>query len=617
MPYPTVEEARIYKSPYKFFQVRCATRLDHPVFTDPFEDNFSGSALNEDLWNKKLPTWGSIVVAGGTVTIGTLGIAISPAWISSKPNMAFPKTTDTDWTFETRMRFQNLTVFGVFLRICTLEDANGILGISCNSVVGLDVTFPDRGTERWAPGVDTTWNRYKLAYSAASKEYTLSIDANDDGAYELGPWTISSVGLRADYIAVGNTVARQGTALNWTEIEIDWIRVTGTSESYEFPVWANPSYMYDALGYDNEVWTVLPTVLRGRIDIHKRNVADALQIDLLNFSHGYDPANPMWRLYTDFSFANRPIKVESRVSDGFNWTPWRTIFIGSCDEKQIELRENGEPVLTVTARDIVRKKLATTHIIRAYATYDTLIEGLHVNMSVQEIIWDIVQNAAGLPYSALYVQGTPYNQPMTFNIAGDSCADAIVRLLDETALCWYPRLEDFQIQVQDWFYGTDTPGYRMSTAEEVSVVQWSESAVGALANLELAIENTEFEAGGFSTNYPHVPVPFFGRTLYESTITAQSDGDLFNNPLHFKRWKRANREIGSILITGECQDWVSHDLEIAVLDSKYLGLREDHGPWVIDGWTHDWEGDKRFSTETHLVNQHPDRLIRSSLQGHI
>jgi hypothetical protein len=374
-------------------------------------------------------------------------------------------------------------------------------------------------------------------------------------------------------------------------------------------------YLYDPIGYDQELWAYLPTMLRGRITMNKRNTADALQLDLLNYMHGYTEEDPQWQLYTDFSFANRPILVESRVSDGYEWTGWRTIFIGCCDEKEIEEREDGDTVLTVTARDKWRKKLMETHLIRAYAD-GAAVEGLITGKCVSDIIQDISQEGCGLPYSALQCQATPHNKPKTFNIAGDSAASAIQKLLEDTALCWYPRLSDFQIQVRDWFFGTDSPGYSLSTRDEVETVRWSHRSQDALAILELNIENTEFMGGGFSTNFPHAPVPYYGRVAFESAVVAQTATSLYGRPIHYLRWKRENREVGSIEVRMQAQDWVEHDLEIAVYDHKYLGLGDRHGPWVVDGWTHDWEGSSKFDTTLELVNQHPDRILRASLQGY-
>ncbi len=616
--YPTLEEMEIYKSPVKQFEVKAAVRLDHPIFTSPFHDHFDGTALNTALWDLKKPTWGVCTVAGSTVTLGTSTIAICPPWMTSKPNLAFPKDTRTSWQLDARLCFPTVTGFGVFFRVCSLWNHEAIFAVKC-ATGGIQVKMPDRDVTEEGVLWDTPghgWIRVRLVYDAHARTYIAYIDTNDDGTFEEGPFTISAVNFQADYIAVGNTTARQGFIGNWTEIEVDYVTVTGVSETYELPDWAGPQYLYDAVGYENELWSFLPSVLKGSIDIALRNDTDGLTLDLLNFMHGYDRNDPMWQVYTNFSFLNRPIKVLSRVNNGYKWTRWRQIYIGSCDEKNIELRSNGDCVLTVAARDLYRKQLAMVHLVQAYAKYDTDIEGLVRNKVVSEIITDIAVERCGLPDRAIDVICTPANMPQTFNVSRESGADAIQRLLEETALCWYVDHEQSgQILVRDYPWGTDTPGYRMSTAEEIESVQWREGAGDIVGILELNVENSEFEAGGFSTNHPHAPVPFFGHGEYRSTLTAQNAQSLYSRPLHKLLWQIANRGAGSLRVTMQCQDWPQLTQEVSIRDDKYLGIKESHGPWIVDGVGFDWEGTKRFETTLELANQHPDRILRRSLQG--
>lgn len=521
---------------------------------------------------------------------------------------------------EAKVKFPNIYGNGVFFRVCSLEARDAVLAVKCNWADGLTVEGPDQQNIWWSNGHDYGWHVYKLTYTAQTKMYEVFVDGVSKGTY-------NAVGYRADYIVVGNSVARQGIPGDWTEVEVDYVDVTGTVEIFEIPDWAGPMYLYDPIGYDNELWAYLPLWERGHIEMHKKNTADALSIDLVNFSHGFDPndPDPAYMVYTNFNFANRPIKVESRVSDGWNWTAWRLIFLGGCDEKNIELRENGDCVLTVSARDIYRRQLMGMHLIRSYSKdakdvngNDIIIEGLTVGLSVGQIIDDISKNGAGLPYAAMAVTATPYNIPQTFNVAGDSAASAIEKLISDVAMCWWPDVtNNFQIQVRDWYWGTGTPCYYLSTKEEVGLVQWSENAMDALAILELGIENTEFQNGGFSTNYPHAPVPFYGRVEYESAVVAQDTASLRGRPIHFLKWKQINREVGSIVVTMQCQDWLAHDMELSVRDDIYLGIKTEHGPWIVDGWSYDWEGTSKFETQAHLVNEYPDRVIKRSLQGQV
>jgi hypothetical protein len=616
--YPTAQEMEIYKSPYKLFDVRAAVRLDYPLFVSPFHDHFLGSALDRTLWDVKLPTWGVCTISGSTCRLSTTGEAISPSWIVSKPNLAFPKNKTTDWVLEIRIRFPVVTGFGVFFRVGTLEYEEAAFAVKANEA-GLEVKLPDSsiGGEHdiWVTGDPTPWRRYRMVFDASEHMYSVYIDADDDGIYELGPFNYDATGLQADYIVIGNSTARQGSVGAWTEIETDYITITGTSESYDLPVWAGPMYLYDSIGYDQELWAYLPTVLRGDISISFENATDSLSLDLLNFNHGYNERDPMWRLYTDFSFSGRPVKVLSRVSDGRSWTRWRQIYLGSCDEKNTELRDNGDCVLTVSARDIYRRHLDTVHLVRGYADIDPAIDGMGCGMIVSEIVQDISQYVCGLPDRAIDIICTPYNKPKTFNLSGESGAEAISRLLSETALCWKVNHATGQILIDDWPWGTDTPGYRLSTQEEILNVSWRESAMDFINILEMNIENTEFHGGGFSTNYPLAPVPFYGRTDFRSTLTAQTTGDLYGRPLHYLLWKIANRKVRSLSLGMQCQDWLELGQEVAVRDDKYLGIKEKHGPWIVDGYSYRWEGSESFEVQVDLANQHPDRIIRESIHG--
>jgi len=616
MPVPTTEEAEIYKSAYKLFDIRAYIRLDHPLYESPFEDHFLGAALDENKWYRFLPSWGTLTVAGSTILLGTSIPAISPAWVCSKEAIAFPNVQKDYWVHEWRMRFPTITGYGVFYRVCSLDSPEAIVAVKCNLADGLTLEFQD-GTRVWQPGADSTWNRFRFEYLPDTDQYRLTADADDDGIFELGPWTISATNLKPDYIVIGNSTARQPWLGTWTEIEVDYVRTTGVSELYDIPVWAGPQYMYSDLGYADEVWAELPTVLRGNIDVHKRNICDILQLDLVNFNFGYDPAAPDFQLYTNFGFLNKPVLVRSRVSDGFSWTPWRNIYRGVFDEREIEERENGDTVLTVSARDIVRRRLARQHTIRAYSDYGLPITGLYMNMTAQQMILDLIQNVAGLPSSAAYVQETPSNTPRNFNITGESLADAIMKLMDDLGFCWWIRLSDGQLQIQDWYWGTGVPDYQMHTGEELTLVRWSEGATDLKSIVELTVENANIAgASSFSTNYPHAPFPFYGPKEYVTAVVAQDAGDLAARQLQWHRWRRLNRDIGGIRVRASCQDWVEHDLQIAVKDDKYLGISpEKHGVYIIDGWRHEWEGTSKFDTELILAPERPQNIIRALAPG--
>ncbi len=612
MPYPSFEESQIYKSSYKLFQIRAMVRLDEPTFVSPFTDSFDtdypNTRVNPALWNTNFPSWSDITIVGSSITMDTLADSISAPWFSSKDGLAFPRDPNIAWTLDVRMRFSVFAGYGVFFRVHSIEQAEAVLSINGNTADGLKVEDYNK-TTYLLDAVGNGWHRYRLVYDPINMDYTLTIDANDDGVYELGPYTFSAVSAQADYIIVGNSTAIQGDLGDWTPIEVDYVTVIGTSETYAIPDWAGPYYLYESLGYQTELWAELPTHLRGSVRIDKENMADGLQIDLLN----HDLDTP--RIYNGFNFGNRQIKVESRISDGMAWTPWRTIFKGTCDEKRTETRPEGS-ILTVSARDLVRHKLLRTHIIRAYVTYTEALEGVLLNYTVDQIIRDLIINGARLPFNWANIQQTPWNQPQTFNVADQSVGDSIKKLIDDVVFCWWPdTANNWAIKIQDWFWGTDNPQYQLSSREELTNVDYTENALDLLAQLVLSIENTEFMGGGFSTNFPFIPVPFTGEKSYTDAVVAQDTTDLMNRKLHYLRWKAANRNVGSIEVSAPCQDWMEHDLEIDVVDDRWMGLRHSDGPWVIDGWQIDWEGTQSFNARIRLINQHPERIIRRLIRG--
>ena len=587
-------------------------RLDEPSFVSPFRDDFStdypGTRINTALWNRQFPSWSEITIAGGTITLDTLADSISSPWFSSRDGLAFPKNPDTAWTLEVRMRFPAFAGFGSFFRVHSIEQSEEIFAVKGNTALGIEVRNY-LGTQLWLPGADTTWNRYRLVYDPINLTYTVTIDANDDGVFELGPFTYPAENAQADYIIIGNSTAIQGDLGNWTSIEVDYVDVTGTSETYNIPDWAGPFYLYESLGYQTELWAELPTHLRGSINVDKQNMADGLQIDLLN----HDTDTP--RIYNGFSFGNRQVRIETRISDGLSWTPWRTSFKGTCDEKRIETRSEGA-VLTVSARDLVRHKLLRTHIIRAYVTYSEALEGVLLNYRVDEIIRDLFINGAGLPFNWANIQITPANQPQTFNVADQSVGDAIKKLIDDVVFCWWPdTANNWALKIQDWFWGTGNPQYQLSSREELTNVDYTENALDLLAQNVLSIENTEFMNGGFSTNFPFIPVPFTGEKQYADAVVAQDTGDLDVRNLQYLRWRAANRDVGSIEVSAPCQDWMEHDLEIDIVDDQWMGLRHSDGPWIIDGWNLEWEGTQSFNSRIRLINQHPERIIRKLIRG--
>lgn len=615
MPVPTAEEAAIYKSPGLFFETKVLVRLDRPVFTSPMRDDFNGSALNPDNWHSVSPSWGLLEVAGGTVRLGTIIPGINESWFVNKENIWLPRSTTYDWTLEFRMRVNVFNGFGTLITLQSLEQWQGIFEVEVNTALGLSIQMPNEN-EIENLGADTSWNTYRLVYTASNREYEFFIDEEGGGGF-VSRGGLSAVDYRADLLVFGNAGSRQGILGDFSEIEIDYVEVIGTSEAFEVPEWAAPQYLYDQLQYQAELWAELPSVIGGTAEFDKENAADTLQLDLINFVY-LDQGDPAIRAYTHFNFMNRFIKVLNRVSNGERWTPWRQIYLGSCDEKSIEQRSDGSVVLTLRARDWVRKRLAETRTIRAYSDYGLVVEGLVMNLSVGEIIQDIAQNVAGLPYSAISLPATPFNTPRTFNIPGSIATGPITDLMRGMGWTWYVDHTTGQVIIGPFFFGTGIPQYWMRTDEEIMIINWDQSSLNQVAQAEINITNTEFQDGGFGNTYPETPVPFYGRIEIMDIITAQQNNpDLLITGLPFEIFRSQIRRLGGLKLTAPCQDWVTHDIELGIIDNSFLGIKAEDGPWIVDGYRYTWKGTVSFETEITLANAHPDRVLLDSATGHL
>lgn len=617
MPVPTADEAAIYKSPFKQFQVKTLIRLDQVVFESPVRDDFNGSELDSTKWHSFSPSWGLLSVGGGEVSFGTSSPGISESFFVSKPNVWFPKSIDHDWTLQLRVKVTGFNSHGTFITIGSLQKFRGLMRIGANLAEGLYLEMPATTSPHFVDyGLDTSYKTYRLVYTASTQMYEVFVDEEGGGGF-ISQGTLSAVNYRADYIVFGNAAVRQGGVADWTTMTVDYIQMTGTTEAFEVPEWAGPEYLYDDLQYQQELWAELPSVIRGRIDISKDSESDTLDLDLINLTY-LDKGDPLIRVYTNFNFMNRFIKVLSRVNNGISWTPWRQIFLGSCDEKQTEQRDTGEVVLTVRARDWIHKRLAETRVIRAYSDYGLVVEGMVMNLYVHEIIQDIAQNVCGLPYSAIDVPATPNNRPRTWNVAGTPAATAIRELLDGMGFVQWVNHETGQVIMRpspDIVSGDID--YWLKTDEEVELVNWNQSTLDHTAQVEVGIANTTFQNGGFSEAYPITPIPFYGRIEFVDSVVAQSNADLNAENTPHRIWWNLIRDLGSVVVHASCQDWLEHNLEIGLLDNTYLGLNADDGPWFIEGWMHEWEGTQTFSQEITLLNQHPDRVVRESLTEHV
>jgi len=612
MGYPSFDEALIYKSRTIQSQIRAAVELDYPVFNGSFHDDFNGAGLPDSTrWFVVNPSWGLCTQWVGALWVGTTAPGISPAWVQSRHNLAFPLRRDTDWTFQIRTAAATITGFGAFIRICgrSFRDAEAIFAIKANLASGLEVHAPDgffSDTVLWANGIDTSFNRYRVRYDHAAQTYIIDIDADDDGTYEIGPFVVPVAGRYADAIVIGNSTAIQGTLGAWTEWHTDWVDVQGVAESVEDPEWAAP------FTYDGTRFSYLPTLMGGRVNIDKQNLIDAAELELDNFGLN-EEMDELPQLYTWMRFLNRRCLIEARAGDGDYFLPnWEILFDGKCAEKTVQLSEGGICTLSVPIRDRWRATADDMEVIGCYSDAGVVIPGVSMNMTVQEIIEDIYQQKCGLAAASHNILATPNNIPRNYNIFRVSGQQAVKTIADHAALAIYQRRTDARIEVQEWPWGTDTPGYHLSTAEEIRFLEWAESAFDVTSGEQLGIQNTNNPADAFTAEWPPHREPFYGRLYHEDAVACQTAANHDARPITALRWWARNRSLGGITVTALCQFWLDHNLEIGIKDDRFLGFGRGEY-WMVDGWEHSWRGGEPAVTRIRLINLHPDRFLRQNL----
>lgn len=611
MGYPSFDEALVYKSRILETQIRVLLELDYPVFSGTFHEDFNGAGLPDSTkWFIVNPSWGLCTQVAGALQLGTSSDGIAPSWIQSRHNQAFPLRRDTDWTFIVRAAANPITGFGSFIRLCgrSFRDAEAVVAIKANTADGLEVHAPDGYSVDnvvWANGADSTVNRYRVRYDASAQNYIIDIDANDDGTFEVGPFTVAVNGRYVDALVLGNSTAIQGSLGAWTQWNIDFVDVQGVAETVEDPEWAAP------FEYDGTRFCYLPTHIGGQTNVDKRNQIDGAEIALDNFGLREDMTE-MRQLYTATRFLNRRAVIEGRAGDGNGrWAPWEVMFDGLCAEKQVSLEAGGRCSLIVPLRDRWRATADDMMINGAYSDAGAAIPGVGMNMTVAEIMEDIYQVRCGLPAASHNIVATPNNTPRNYNVFRESGQQAVATLAEHAALAIYQRISDARIEIQEWPWGSDAPGYEMSTAEEIRFVRWAQSAFQVSSARQFAFENTNLGAG-FHHTWPPAREPFYGRLEYADAVACQDATDHDARPVTALAWWASNRDLGSIEVIAPGQFWADHNLEVRLKLDKFLGLGSEQN-WMIDGINHQWAGREPCMTTIRLVNLHPDRWLRENL----
>lgn len=606
MAVPTGTELEIYASPTKTSEVRVKVRLDIPLATTNFVDEFSGSSLDTALWSSIIPPNCSVIVSGGKLTLAGVDTNGFPM-VWSMPGITFPSDLSIGWTMEWTMDYPSITGYGVFFRVCDLQNDAAIVAIKANTAQGFTVEMPD-GTVRESLGINTSSHDFELIYTPPTNTAAGQYEIKRNG---VSKGTMASTGRQAWYIAIGNS-AIQTAIGTWTTISVNRVDVNLTStESQTWPSWTDREQV------GSEWWGRLPWLSRVSIGTHKRNQVDqavltlpmsgpvtGVQGDLLG--PGY-----LSNAFAEFRWANREMRIEARQGDGHRWTSWKETFRGLCDEPQVRT-ENGRAALEITVRDKVRRRLQMYHAIRGYSDAADAIVGLTMNKTWTQIITDLC-DMAGLASTDYNVLSNPL-KPRTWQLLGEAALDGITELADQGAVAVYRnagQTNPGRLEVQEWAWGSDSPDFWVSPDADVVSLDWDETVYGMAAQFLVTVQHSEF--GEFADLYPRAPVPPFGAVIRANASIAQSAGDINSTRLlPYLQWRVANRGLQGVAVRIIGQDWLEHDLEAAVLDRRILGIHDEY--YIVDGWDYEWTPDNGLLTTIYKVNQHPEKAVmRASL----
>lgn len=615
MTTPSASEQPIYKSKTHEHQVRALIQIDYPTPTALLNDQFSDQSIDTNIWAVYKPE-GTIVSedAGGFLRVATDKVnapngVLRPASVWSKPNKVFPSNKSEPFSLEWKCKPVYDSVIDLTsnylptaFRVCGIDNTQSVSGaivaVYFNQQLGATLSMPD-GTFIYGIGMDQAYHTYRLDWDGSN--YKMYVDGI------LKATMLGTFGLLtfrgADFISIGV----QGITANinsiWTEIDVDYIQMLSASAVPESPV--TPAWATAPQTINGTRWDYLPSIISGNINSDKDNDVDAFEITCANYRNA-DFGNKM--MMTNFRFPNRDIKIQSRQSDGSgNWTSWKTIFFGTVDDAQYFNAENGDVQVRITGRDKYRRQLQRTFITKSYADFATAITGIPNGKTVTQIVSDILDNEANIPSSKFSVATTGL-VPKIINFINQDALSIIQELADDIVWEFFVQHEnDGKLIFQDWQYpSVSLTTYQLSVYDEVILVNRAIGSFNQVGQVEVTFEQSNLEP--FFAVYPVNRWPYDAAIIQVPSRITQTVGDLAGaNPLHVQRWRRENRNFGSIEITCVNQDWFSMNDTVTVFDDIFLDIGDTQPitgtkfpGWAIDGWEYSWDANE-FTSKARLV----------------
>lgn len=612
MTVPTGGETSIYGASVKKHEVRCRVQLDYPVFSSPIDDGFT--ALNA-------ATWASYVPDGGTIGAGTAlyltstsadGITKGP-YAYSKPGF-FPYSQGITWTLEWSAAMGSTTL-GTTAYIGYRNSSQEVVGIgpeggaivqiTANQNLGsIEVHIPSNVIKEYLP-LDGAYRTYSLQFTGS--QFILSRDGAVKGSVAWGP-------RQADYVKFGGHVQEEPGPGHWPRIWVDYIRFTAysTTESWTVPSWA----VGGTFSVDGRTCAYLPTVLSGRINIDKGNTVDACELTLANYG---PPGSAVSGtavergLYRGFRWQNRDLTVESRIQGAGSWSSWKQIFTGTGDECSYNIDER-EPLVTVRARDKVRRKLQRTTISRTYGSFTAVAPEAKTGLAPSAIMTDLCR-FAGLAASEYTIDSWPHGTPVSMSFFNQDVLSCLQELADEIGFGMWtdPTSSDGHMYVRNYVqaaspsaWGREFSNATSGTvnyvlpASQIQAVRMSPQTFSISGQLDYVAQDPLTTP--IQSDFPHAPFPWDAPIVPVYARILQSLKGVITGSLHVFHWWLSNRHVGAVEVDALGHDWLTHNDYVGIHDPTFTGFASNSDYWAVDGWTYEWDG-REFRTTIRLAPQ--------------